>query len=502
MSLDSSERELSPNSQLPINSSKALQPLDRIAMTSMAGLAIVTLILLWSGDRTLPKVRDFNWQNRTIGAEETAFTLTFNRPVDRVTVEKQLKIQPPLPGKISWSGSKLAYTLSNPAPYGKTYRVSLTGAREAIGKSRGKEIVPFQGQFQTPDRVVAYISTEATNRGRIVSYNFTTQTSTTISPVGLVVTDFKIDRSSQIIVFSAIDPQTQRTDRSEIASQQIYRVSTGIADRNRNTQFTPPGKLELILDNRDYQNIKFDLTPDGKKIVVQRSSQTNPNDLALWVVTLDRSAPPTELKQSGDFVISPDSSEVAAAAGEGVSIFPIVPMQGSNLDYLPRFGRILSFAADGKTAATIEYNSDYTKSLFIVNNDGIEQQIIQTDGSIVDAKFSPTKDLLYYLTTNLKTQGKNSDRSLDLAATDLQADRVVMKLRLPMQQGIQMSLSPDGLALMFDRVERGESTDAIVRGDRNGSLWLVPIPPNIRELNTSVTAARFPLSGWHPRWLP
>jgi hypothetical protein len=52
-------------------------------MIFMARLAIVTLVLLWSGDRTLPQVRDFNWQNRSIGAEDTAFTLTFNRTIDR-----------------------------------------------------------------------------------------------------------------------------------------------------------------------------------------------------------------------------------------------------------------------------------------------------------------------------------------------------------------------------------------------------------------------------------
>ena len=116
-----------------MNNRKALLPIDRIAITLMAVLAIVTLILLWSGDRTLPQVRDFNWQNRSISAEDTAFTLAFNRAIDRSTVEKQIQIQPPLPGKISWAGSRLAYTLTNPAPYGNTFKVSLQGAREAIG---------------------------------------------------------------------------------------------------------------------------------------------------------------------------------------------------------------------------------------------------------------------------------------------------------------------------------------------------------------------------------
>jgi len=152
--------------------SKPLQPIDRLAMIWMVGLAIVTLILLWSGDRTLPQVREFNWQNRQIGAEDTAFTLTFNRQIDRASVAKQLQIAPPHPGKISWAGSKMAYTLTNPALYKNTYQVNLQEAIEAIGKHSGKEIVPFRGQFQTPDRLFGYISSSPVDRGWTIVYNF------------------------------------------------------------------------------------------------------------------------------------------------------------------------------------------------------------------------------------------------------------------------------------------------------------------------------------------
>jgi hypothetical protein len=471
-------------------------------MIVMVALTIVTLVLLWSGDRTLPQVRDFNWQNRAIGAEDTAFTLTFNRTLDRATVEQQLQIQPPLPGKISWAGSKLAYSLANPAPYGNTYKVNLQGAREVLGKKRGKEIVPFVGQFRTPDRMFAYISSDAKDRGRIVIYNFKTHKPIAITPQDLVVTDFKVDRSSQKIIFTATDTQTLKNGQPAIASQQVYSVSTGIAPRTSDTQSIPPGKLELILDNREYQNVKFDLAPDGTKIVVQRVSRRKSSDFALWVVALDKSTPPTKLKQSGDFVITPDSNEVAAAVGEGVSIFPIAPTQGSNLDFLPKFGNVLSFTNDGTAAAMVEYNSDYTKSLFVVNNNGIEQQIFKTNGSIWDAKFSPAKDIIYCLATELKTKDNNSQEEPYLTAIDLNTQKILMMTLLPIQQGIQMSLSPDGLALMFDQIEGGESTNQIIQGNSSGSLWLLPIPLNIRKLTTPVKAEQLPLSGWHPLWLP
>ncbi len=480
-----------------------LLPLDRIAMIFMAGIAIVTLILLWSGDRTLPQVRDFNWQNRQIGADDTAFTLTFNRPVDRTTVEQQLKISPPLPGKTSWAGSKMAYTLTNPAPYGNTYQVDLQGAREAIGTKRGKEIVPFSGQFRTPDRMFAYIGSSQSERGKIVIYNFTTHKPLTLTPENLVVTDFRVDRNSQKILFSATDIKTLENKQPAIATQQIYSVTTGIASHNsaKNQQFIPPGNVELILANKEYQNVKFDLAPDGSKIVVQRVSRKHPGDFALWVVPLDRSTSPSRLKQSGDFVITPDSSEVAAAVGQGVSIFPIAPRAGSNLDFLPKFGNVLSFANDGTAAAMVEYNSDYTKSLFVVKNDGIEEQIFKTNGSIWDARFSPDKTLIYCLATELKTKGNNSQEEPYLTAIDLKTKKIVMLINLPIQQGLQMSLSPDGKAVMFDQVDNSDNVDRLVRGTSNGILWLVPIPANIRELTTPVQAERLPIAGWHPRWL-
>jgi hypothetical protein len=479
-------------------------PLDRSAITLMIGLVIATIILLFSGDRTMPQVREFNWQNQNISADDIAFTLTFNRKVDRAAVEKQLKIQPPLPGKTSWAGSRMAYTLANPAPYGNHYTVDLQGVREEIGGKRGKEIVPFRGQFRTPDRMFAYIGTGAKDRGRLVIYNFKSHQPTILTPANLVVTSFKVDRTSEKLVFTAVDAQGLKNGQPAISSQQIYSVSTGINRRSAdpNYQFIPPGKVELILDNRDYQNVKFDVAPDGTKIVVQRVSNKNSSDFALWVVHLDKSVPPAKLKQSGDFVITPDSSEVAAAVGEGVSIFPLTADVDSNLDFLPKFGNVLSFTQDGTAAAMVKYNGDYTKSLFIVTNQGSEQEVLKTTGSIWDARFAPTKDLIYCLTTELQTNGENSREQPYLVAIDLVTNKVIPLILLPIQQGIQMSLSPDGLALMFDQIDRGESTTQLIQGQGNGILWLLPIPPNIRTLTTAIKPEELPLAGWQPHWLP
>ena len=106
------------------------------------------------------------------------------------------------------------------------------------------------------------------------------------------------------------------------------------------------------------------------------------------------------------------------------------------------------------------------------------------------------------MATELKTKGNNSQEEPYLAAIDLKTQKILLMMLLPIQQGIQMSLAPDGLAVMFDQVDRGESTNQIIQGTSNGMMWLLPISPNIREQNTPTKAEQVPLSGWHPRWLP
>ncbi|NEZ57370.1 hypothetical protein DXZ20_17160, partial [Leptolyngbyaceae cyanobacterium CCMR0081] len=73
------------------------QPLDRLAQAMIALLALVIGGMVLFGGPAASKVRDFTWQNRQIGAEDTAFLLTFSRPMDHTSVEQNLTIEPPLP---------------------------------------------------------------------------------------------------------------------------------------------------------------------------------------------------------------------------------------------------------------------------------------------------------------------------------------------------------------------------------------------------------------------
>ncbi|MDX2098803.1 MAG: hypothetical protein SFW36_13590, partial [Leptolyngbyaceae cyanobacterium bins.59] len=174
-------------------SSTPSQPIDRVAIVVMLILVVLIGVLLGSGERSAPRVRDFNWQDKYVGAEDTAFILNFNRPMDLESVKQNLQITPPLEGRMSWAGRRMAYTLNAPAPYGNAYEVRLQGAKDRFAAEVGNHagLQPFVGRFRTRDRAFAYIGVEGEEEARLVLYNLTLQKKQILTPKELSVIDFK-----------------------------------------------------------------------------------------------------------------------------------------------------------------------------------------------------------------------------------------------------------------------------------------------------------------------
>ncbi len=146
------------------------EPIDKLSMLLIGGFSILigTLVI---GDKLCgnncslrkgPQVDNFSWQNETVDSKDRAFIITFDRPMDKASVEKNLVIDPPLPGKVSWAGRRLAYTVESPVPYGQTYQVQLSDATERFRETsnEGQVMEPFVGTFQSRDRALAYIGTQ------------------------------------------------------------------------------------------------------------------------------------------------------------------------------------------------------------------------------------------------------------------------------------------------------------------------------------------------------
>jgi hypothetical protein len=488
------------------------QPIDRYAIGLATVLTIAIAILIIIGDRTLPEVRDFSWQNRKIDATNISFVLTFNRPMDRDSVERNLKIAPPLAGKISWSSRRMSYTPLSPAAYGQSYSLSLENAYDRFGnESRQKAaIAPFTGKFSTPSPRFAYIGSQAEEKGRIVLYDISQKQQRILTPASLTVIDFRVYPDRQKIIFAAI-----ASSGESLLDQKIYEVATGIdaGDRLKDGEVAPEAKL--ILGSDQYQNFKFDLSPDGKNILVQRLDRQQVGRYGLWLIKDGETPRSLDNQPGGDFMFTPDSASVAIAQGEGVAILPLEP-QSQPLDFLPRFGTVLGFGRSGTQAATIKFNKDYTRSLYLVNNQGLQKELTKINGSILGAQFDPQEKNLYCLLTDVEQDNtRNIFREKPyLAVINLESAELKRILELPPQREVQFNIAPDGQAILLNSAVPSSENNAndgaapsdsaaASRTSRNASVptKLVILP--INQSNSGLPQPNvLPMFGRSPKWLP
>lgn len=502
------------------------EPIDKICFILIAIFTAIIIILI--GGRKIcyqnqclfnnnPKIIEFSWQGQKIGANARAFFINFNRPIDHESVEENLVIEPPLFGKISWAGKRFVYTLENTIPYGKSYRLSLQNAQEKFrGQQKlGAKIEPFVAEFQSRDRAFAYIGSQGEEAGRLILNNSTKKNRTILTPENLTVFDFKFTPDTEKIIFSASNKETN--NNLGIKNLDIYQVSTGLSNDNTTKV---PGKLKLLLDSNDYQNNKFDLAGEkGEILIVQRIKKDDPTDFDLWKVV--RGKIPQRLNtQGGEFMVTPDRKSIAIAQGEGIAIIPIKKKENETLtNFLPKYGQVLTFSNDGTGAAMINFNKDnqelrYTRSLFYVNNQGVEKELINVEGSIIDCKFTPRGKHLFCLLTELVETETEFKEQPYFVGIDIQSAQVIPLVKLPNYQDIKISMTPDGLGILFDQLVTENDVDSETKKELNNNedlltdsaelilssrLWLLVLPsvespqPQLQEL---------PIAGFKPQWSP
>ena len=492
---------------------KRLQPIDKIALTLILVFGLLISGLVWGGQACGtncsfgmgPRVQKFSWQNRQVGSADRAFILTFDRPMDRESVETNLVITPPLAGKISWAGERIAYTLNEPIPYGEAYQIELKNAREHFrGQAEAGQVMQaFVGQFRSRDRAFAYIGTLGHERGRLILHNLTQDKKIILTPRDLVVMDFQFYPEGDRVLFSAAQKKQGNDTLREL---QLYRISTESQDVAESSN-----RVELVLDNKDYQNNQFQLSPNGKTIVVQRVNRNNPADFDLWMLA-EGNQPERLNVAGGEFLIAPDGQTLAVAQGQGIGILPL-QAGAQAIDFLPKFGKVLSFSPDGSAAAMVNFNMDnaklrYTRSLFYVNNQGVQKELLNIKGSILDCQFSAKDTHLYCLLTQL-VEGEEYKEQPYIAQIDLKTAQVIPLVALPDYQDMKISLAPDGLGILFDRIVAANNVNAIDplttnSGEtiRESNLWLL-IPPAADAPNgTKPKLQELPLSGFRPQWSP
>ncbi len=480
---------------------KRLAWFDRLVLASILALIAAISSILIQGNQVPTRGENFSWQGRKIGVRDNYFTLSFNRPIDRSDIETSLVINPPLPGKISWAGDRLTYTLTELPIYGKKYQVKLPIAQ-------GED---FIGEFYSHDRAFAYIGVNQEERGRLIVCNIiqgpnnvTELKKTILTPGDLVVTDFQIYPRGDRILFSAFDRSDLGRDTPK---QQLYTITTGL-NHDENSQNLPSGRIERFLDAKTYQNLRFNLSDNGKTLIVQRINHGNPGDASLWVISDDGQSRPLGI-QGDIFLLSPDGKKAVVSQTGGLAVIPL-DVQGGKPQFLPTYEKILAFSRDGRQKLMVKSEPDNQRSLFLLNDQGESRLLLRTANPIISCEFEPRQEkTLYCLKSDLVmgSDGKVKEEPF-LGIIELKTGKMIPLLALPNYRDVQMSMSPDGVALLFDQLATipfGVGND-LVTGEgssiADGRLWLLPLPDQFSPNSIPKILPQELNPGFKPRWLP
>ncbi|NJP22485.1 MAG: hypothetical protein HC763_29640 [Hydrococcus sp. CRU_1_1] len=483
---------------------KKFQRFDSIVLASILVLFALIFLVLWQGDRVDLRVNEFSWKNKIIGVQDRWFSIKFNRPVNRESIEKNLTIAPSIAGKIHWIGEKLVYTLAELPIYGNNYQIILKDAKSLDGD---REIEPYFEVFKSRDRALVYMGLADKERGQLILVNVTQKTKAALTPRDLVVTNFKIYPNSNKILFSAFE---RGRGNQRLETQQLYTVTTGLNFQGaKKTERL--GKVKLVLDAKAYKNFKFDLSNDGKTIVVSRINRNNPAESSLWVIPEEESPRPLGLP-GNNFLIAPNGNRVAVAQRGGIAMIPLNPEAGET-KFFPGYETIVGFSKDGSQKFMVKDNLDYTRSLVLVKEDGTAKELFQTLAPVVNCELEPREEkILYCLKLRLvQREEQQVNQEAYLAAIDLETTKEIPLLVLPNYQDVEISMSPDGIALLFDQIATTFSNSnteiATEKGEAivSGRLWLLTLP----ELATIQTGTKPPQvlpeeldSGFKPQWIP
>ncbi|MCA2642929.1 MULTISPECIES: Ig-like domain-containing protein [unclassified Microcystis] len=480
---------------------KRLAWFDRLVLASILALIAAISSILIQGNQVPTRGENFSWQGRKIGVRDNYFTLSFNRPIDRSDIETSLVIDPPLPGKISWSGDRLTYTLTELPIYGKKYQVKLPIAQ-------GED---FIGEFYSHDRAFAYIGVNQEERGRLIvcniiqgANNVTELKKTILTPGDLVVTDFQIYPRGERILFSAFDRSDLGRDTPK---QQLYTITTGL-NHDEHGQNLPSGRIERFLDAKTYQNLRFNLSDNGKTLIVQRINHGNPGDASLWVISDDGQSRPLGM-QGDNFLLSPDGKKAVVSQTGGVAVIPL-DVQAGKPQFLPTYEKILAFSRDGRQKLMVKSEPDNQRSLFLLNDQGESRLLLRTVNPIISCEFEPRQEkTLYCLKSDLVmgSDGKVKEEPF-LGIIELKTGKMMPLLALPNYRDVHMSMSPDGVALLFDQLATtpfGVRND-LVTGEgssiADGRLWLLPLPDQFSPNSIPKILPQELNAGFKPRWLP
>jgi Tol biopolymer transport system component len=444
--------------------------------TIAIGLALGSMLLL--GDQTKPQVKNSNLTDQKLRPEKAQMLFTFNRPMDRASIQRGFTLNPPVMGKFSWSGKRFAFTPASPLVYGQKYDLRVTG-KDQIGKA----MVPFKSTITTPARKFFYIGTEGSEKDHLIAvdFDFDRKQQQQLTPDNQIVLKFIPHPDGNKLYYLAFRPE-DKTGLSEQDYQSLYEV-----------KFAQPDKpsSQAIADFKQWSNIDFTLSPDGKNLLIQRLKKSSTPEFGLWLLDTSESnldwQPFYYSQLSGAISFTPDSGALAGIDSGGLVIAPLSTEKRNKPqpEFITGYAQFFDFSADGQSALVSRYTAAFRSELVILRTNGQVRKLITTGAILSQAKFDPLGQYIYVIL--LFEPKRVEDREhYQLVRFDLKTGKQ-KELWNQMDRNLNaFDLSPDGkyilaehaksvplkskLRLSLERVRGSELDSTVVLLDRDGKL--------------------------------
>ena len=346
---------------------KSTGKLDRLISTLLIAISLLILLMVFLGDRTVPRVAMTYSDDFSAGA---IWKFDFSRLMDRKSVEENFHVKPEIKGQFIWNGRTMYYQLGDGLNAGQTYVVELmSGARSLDGKSLNEK---WKKVIETEPLQMAYL-----DDGKLI-----------VSSLD----------GKEADVFDLLGMSVKTMEFAHKASQ-IYLLAGKNADRPELWRYDLKEKqLKQLTNDSKYQNINFLLSDDDKEVALSRievsSSGEKLSRIEIW------NAQTTDLKftkfdngnaQGTDYGFSPQGKYLLFRNKD--SNFELLSLTDDERLFVGEFAQNFGFHPFQPKIAFTEYDQDdvfsLNNKLVIFSGEGGKKYLDFNGGIVREAKFTP-----------------------------------------------------------------------------------------------------------------
>ena len=324
--------------------------------------------------------------------------ISFDRPMDRTSVEARLTLAPHIPGAIDWEGNTFLYRPTEPWPSGQAVAVRLDAG------ARSNRFLPvlrsLEWSFQASQPRLSYLWP---SKGSADLYLLDLQTgeSDRLTEAEAGVIDYTVAADGTTIVYSALDvegvSELRQIDLSIDSDELLFRCDP--TARCLTPTLSPDGDLLA------YERFEWETTASGRQI---------PGPREVWVLPLAQGAEPARAQPQGQITTAPGWSPQGILTFYNDTLRAVAflePFGSQPLSVVPNgLGMLGSWSPDGEFLVLPEivfpveeqHDDTHTHPDFFSHLYRVDAETLKVDdlslGTVEDASpvFSPNGDWIAF----------------------------------------------------------------------------------------------------------